>query len=189
MDLYKFQKDALRTESVIPEIVTRKDELSYIIEAFILLAEVLDGYKKNIFYNKDAKYNKLIGELPSKLEALSDDIFYAHSDKPEKLENINTRAIHGMLGIMTETGELASILLKYINTGEIDIHNLAEELADGAGGTNSWYGTLLCDVFNIDPNDPPDKVIRKLRVRFPDAYSDELADNRDLVSERKELEQ
>lgn len=188
MDLYKFQKDALRTESVIPEIVTRKDELSYIIEAFILLAEVLDGYKKNIFYNKDAKYNKLIGDLPDKLEALSTDIFYAHSDKPEKLENINTRAIHGMLGVMTETGELASILLKYIDTGEIDIFNLAEELADGAGGTNSWYGTLICNVFGIDPNDPPDMVIRKLRVRFPDAYSDELADNRDLDSERKELE-
>lgn len=189
MDLHKFQKDALRTESVIPEIVTRKDELSYIIEAFILLAEVLDGYKKMIFYKKDAKYNKLIGELPSKLEALSDDIFYAHGEKSSKIENIDTRGVHGMLGVLTECGELASILHKYINTGEIDIHNLAEELADGAGGTNSWYGTLLCNVFGIDPNDPPDKVIRKLRVRFPDAYSDELADNRDLASERKELEQ
>lgn len=188
MDLYKFQKDALRTESVIPEIVVNKEELSYIIEAFILLSDVLDGYKKLIFYKKDTKYNTLIEELPHKLEALSYDIKYS-KEKPKKLENINTRAIHGMLGIMTETGELASILLKYIETGEIDIHNLAEELADGAGGTNSWYGTLVCDVFGIDPNDPPDKVIRKLRVRFPDAYSDELADNRDLESERKELEQ
>jgi NTP pyrophosphatase (non-canonical NTP hydrolase) len=188
MDLYNFQKNALRTESVVSEIVTNKDELCYIIEAFILLSEILDGYKKKIFYNKDVKYNNLIEKLPKKLEEVTCKIMNSHDNDPKKLENIDTRAIHGMLGIMTETGELASILLNYIQTGEIDVYNLAEELADGAGGTNSWYGTLLCDVFKIDPNDPPDKVIRKLKVRYPEKYCDSLANNRDLSSERMELE-
>jgi hypothetical protein len=63
-----------------------------------------------------------------------------------------------------------------------------EEMADGAGGTNSWYGAILCDVLNIDPYDPMDKVIRKLKARFPDKYCDEKADNRDIAAERAELE-
>lgn len=188
MDLYQFQKDALRTESVIDEIKINKNEFLYLVEAFMLISEVLDGYKKKIFYKKDTKYNALIADLPKRLEALSTDIDLSNTEKEEVLQNINTRAIHGMLGVLTESGELAKILYGYTIDGTIDVVNLAEELADGAGGTNSWYGAVLCDVFNIDPNDPPAKVIRKLKARYPDKYTDDLANERNLIEERKELE-
>jgi hypothetical protein len=189
MDLYQFQKDALRTESVVPEININKQEFLALLNAYILISEALDAYKKKIFYNKSQKYDEVMPRLPHLLEAAASDILYSNKEKIETLpENISTRGVHGMLGILTESGELASILQKYVETGEIDIVNLSEELADGAGGTNSWYGAVLCDTFNIDPNDPPAKVIRKLKARYPDKYSDDNATNRNLEAERKELE-
>ena len=42
--------------------------------------------------------------------------------------------------------------------------------------------------FNLDPYQALDNNIDKLRVRFPDKFTEELAQNRNLEAERKELE-
>lgn len=192
MDLYEFQKLALRTESVIGDIVVKKDELLCLIEAYAILGDMLDCYKKKIFYKKNKKYDETFLESLRKVENLLIDISYANKAKEEVVENIsnapNSRVFHGMLGICTESAELAQILRKFVDDGSLDVVNLMEEMADGAGGTNSWYAAPICDALGIDPHEPMDKVIRKLKARFPEKYSDELAENRNIAAERAELE-
>lgn len=191
MDLYEFQKLALRTESVIGDVVVKKDELLCLIEAYAILGDMLDCYKKKIFYKKDKKYDETFLLSLRKIQNLTFDISYAHDAKPELVEHISndqSRILHGMLGVCTESAELAQILNKFVEDGSLDVVNLMEEMADGAGGTNSWYTAVLCDALNIDPYEPMDKVIRKLRARFPDKYCDELAENRNIEAERAELE-
>ena len=46
----------------------------------------------------------------------------------------------------------------------------------------------LCKVWNINFEECLDLNINKLKIRFPDKFTEENALNRDLASERKELE-
>lgn len=190
MDLNKFVKDAIRTEKVVDEIIIKDVEFLYLLDILKITTEALDGYKKKIFYGKSAKYDEQMSTIIERLDDAINGLACAQTGEEITYTNemINTRGFHGMLGIITEAGELAQILGNYIETGEMDIANLAEELADGAGGTNSWYGAVVCDAFNIDPELPPRNVIQKLKVRYPEKYTDELADNRNLIEERKALE-
>ena len=191
MDLYEFQKLAIRTESVIDDVIIKKDEFLYLIEAFAVLGDMLDCYKKKIFYKKDTKYDETFLLSLRKLQNLTFNISYAHDQEPELVEHISnkqSRVLHGMLGVCTESAELAQILHKFVEDGSLDIVNLMEEMADGAGGTNSWYTAVLCDALGIDPYEPMDKVIRKLKARFPNNYCDDRAENRNIEAERAELE-
>ena len=46
----------------------------------------------------------------------------------------------------------------------------------------------LCKSYKLDMNKLLDNNINKLRIRFPEKFTQELAENRDLGAERKELE-
>lgn len=56
------------------------------------------------------------------------------------------------------------------------IHLMTQNLSD------------LCLIFDIDFEKILNNNIAKLRIRFPEKFTNELAENRDLESERKELE-
>ncbi len=47
---------------------------------------------------------------------------------------------------------------------------------------------IVCSIFDLDYYKLLDSNINKLKVRYPDKYSDELANNRTLSKERTELE-
>jgi len=47
---------------------------------------------------------------------------------------------------------------------------------------------LLCETFNTTLKNEMVRVIEKLRVRYPEKFTREAAENRDLVAERKTLE-
>ena len=51
-----------------------------------------------------------------------------------------------------------------------------------------WYLAILSDELGISFEEMWEKNIAKLRVRFPEKYTDHHAVNRDLDSERKVLE-
>lgn len=190
MDLYEFQKLALRTEGLIDNVTVNKNELLNITKAYALLGDLLDAYKKKIFYKKAKKYDETFRYVLHEAIELLNETAENHELglENEEILDVDTRVFHGMFGILTESGELAEIAHKYVDTGVLDTVHLFEELADGAGGTNSWYSAILCDALNVDPYLPMEKVIAKLRARYPEKYDDELADNRDLVAERKALE-
>lgn len=184
MESTEYINKAIRTESKIDNAVVNVKEFLSILMMFIETAEILDAYKKKIFYNNDKKYNETFYSSLVNFKFHLDNAMRHNSLKDdETLTNINPRLLHGIIGIATESGELIEALTKYITEGELDDVNLQEELGDCR-----WYDAILHDVLNLSPNETMEKNISKLKVRFPDKYTDEYAEKRNLEAERKELE-
>jgi hypothetical protein len=70
-----------------------------------------------------------------------------------------------------------------LDVGQWDVVNIKEELGD-----QEWYKAILVDAIGANMEAIQDRVIEKLRARYPEKYTDEAAINRDLVTERAILE-
>lgn len=102
----------------------------------------------------------------------------------ERLANINPRLLHAILGLATEAGELLDAIKKYIFYGkEIDMVNIAEEFGDSL-----WYSAIGCDSIDKSMEEIFALVINKLSARYPDRFSEDRANVRDLLKERRVLE-
>lgn len=95
-----------------------------------------------------------------------------------------TDMLHCAIGIATESGELLDSFKKHIFYGKkLDLVNLKEELGD-----LMWYISNLAVLTDTSLADLMDANIEKLRIRFPEKFTQELAENRNLEEERKSLE-
>ncbi len=102
----------------------------------------------------------------------------------EDTSNRMIRILHGALGCVTESGELADTVKKTLYYGkEFDWVNAVEEIGDIL-----WYIALLCSALNIDMEEVMERNISKLRHRYPEKFTEEKANNRNLEAERKILE-
>lgn len=103
----------------------------------------------------------------------------------ERLQDETTaRLVHYSLGIGTESGELQDAIKKYIAYGRVmDGVNIVEECGDLL-----WYidRTLKRVGFTIEQAMAMN--INKLEKRFPEKFSEENAVQRDLLTEREQLE-
>ncbi len=114
--------------------------------------------------------------------------------RTEKSEGVvvNHRIQHAILGIADESGELVTALkaATYYNR-PFDMVNLKEELGD-----MWWYYTLFLDEIAVMEGKSVTQVFKeilamnkkKLRTRYPEGYSDDKANQRDLAKERMVLE-
>jgi NTP pyrophosphatase (non-canonical NTP hydrolase) len=107
---------------------------------------------------------------------------------PRQLESklIPVRANHAAIGIAGEAGELAAAIERWIYYGKpLDVINVKEELGD-----LFWYMAEMCNALQLDMGDIMAANIAKLRKRYPEKYTDELAaeENRDRAAEREVLE-
>ena len=92
--------------------------------------------------------------------------------------------IHMSLGIQTEAAEIADLLKKRLAyKKDIDWVNMKEEVGD-----TMWYIANLCNINNWNLEDILETNINKLKVRYPEKFSEDKAINRNLDAERKELE-
>jgi len=92
--------------------------------------------------------------------------------------------LHACLGIATEAGELIDPIKKAVFYGKaLDKVNLMEEVGDIL-----WYCAILLKYTGHTFDDAMERNIAKLEKRYPDEFTEEDAIDRDLVSERKELE-
>ena len=185
--LNQYVKDCLRTESKLDKLEINEEIVSKLFDMYINLGEVLDGVKKATFYNKNDKLlnefyirldkiNKISGALLSKTKA---DI--AHKDSTE----LNSRFFHGVIGVMSESSELAEIWQEYsVNGKEIDSVNIGEELMGDMG----WYTSIIADEFKLDWEQNLKNNILKLLKRYPEKFDNTLAHYRNLKEERKALE-
>lgn len=106
------------------------------------------------------------------------------ADRKEPLDQKTTDLLHCAIGASTESGEMLDAFKKHIFYGTpLDVVNVGEEIAD-----QLWYLTNLCRLLDLDPEKLMDNNIAKLRIRFPEKFTSEKATNRDLKSERSELE-
>lgn len=95
------------------------------------------------------------------------------------------RLLHAGIGIATEAGEFLDQIKKNLFYGkELDLVNLKEELGDLL-----WYIAIAMSALDTTFEVEMDRVIRKLRARFPDKFNEHDANNRDLNAEREVLEQ
>lgn len=106
-------------------------------------------------------------------------------DAARAMDHRLSRVMHAMMGMVTELGELMDPVKKHLIYGKpLDLPNLGEEIGDG-----NWYSSgVLCDALEMRLEDIWERNIAKLRVRFPDKFTEEQALNRDLDAERKALE-
>lgn len=104
--------------------------------------------------------------------------------KFKKTGSVTPRIEHAVMGIVTEAGELMDAIKKAKIYGEkLDKVNLVEEVGD-----LMWYIAILADELKTNFEEIWDKNIRKLKIRYPEKYTDKKASERDLNKERNELE-
>jgi NTP pyrophosphatase (non-canonical NTP hydrolase) len=95
-----------------------------------------------------------------------------------------SRLIHGMIGVCTEAGELQDMVKKFlIYNKRFDPVNVLEECGDLL-----WYISLTLDSCGFTMDECMRRNIEKLRKRYPDKFSFDAANNRDLDAERAVLE-
>lgn len=91
--------------------------------------------------------------------------------------------IHAIIGKATEAGELLEALSAAAEGEAFDAVNALEEVGDGF-----WYDALLLRAIGSNFGEAQSVNIAKLRRRFPNAFTEFDANNRDLFEERKILE-
>ncbi len=144
--------------------------------------------------NIDINILKRLNMLSKAAEYVSDMINSISFDDKDQAN----RLLHGAIGLKTEIGELYDAYKKHWFYGkELDIENVKEEIGDII-----WYTELLADVglrvdfivmeinffsteTNINPTECRENVIKKLRVRYPDGFTEFDAENRNTEEEMK----
>ena len=190
MEKKKFQELAVRTESIVDEIrVGVHDGTGFLnaLKSYIAITEVLDMFKKHIFYNKPLDREHVANSLRD-AEVYADhasDCISREEEERNGTLDMDPRIFHALLGTITEHGEVAEAMEKAL-TGkeELDLVNVCEELGD-----SDWYKALFYEATSIDWNDVQQMIISKLEVRYADKiFSEGEADDRDLPAERALLE-
>lgn len=96
----------------------------------------------------------------------------------------NPRILHAAMGCVTESAELMDAIKKASFYGKnLDIINIQEEAGDIL-----WYLAILFDELGTNFEVEAARVINKLKTRFPEKFTEYLAENRNLKAERKQLE-
>lgn len=133
-------------------------------------AEVLDVYKKGLFYGRGLS-------VPEGTER----VVY-NAGKLIQHKDI----LHAVIGVATEAGELIDAYRESLRTGKsVDVVNLCEEVGDVF-----WYAAIIAREAGVSFEDIQQNNIEKLAKRFPDKFTEFNAqqENRDLAAERKILE-
>ena len=194
MEKKKFQELAVRTESIVDEInVTIVDGTTFlsVLKSYIAITNVLDAFKKHIFYKKKLDRERVDRELTVAWSSIdfARDLSHGETTIPISEANgtldMDPRIFHALLGSITEHGEIAQAMeYALYNMGELDLVNVCEELGD-----SDWYKALFYEATGIDWNDVQEMIIKKLEIRYKDKiFSEGEADERDLEAERALLE-
>ncbi len=102
---------------------------------------------------------------------------------PEMYAHMQSRLLHGMLGVCTEAGELQDVIKKHLIYGKpIDLTNVMEECGDVL-----WYLALILHATGFTMEEAMERNIAKLKARFPDGFTEEKALNRNLDAEADAL--
>jgi len=129
--------------------------------------QCLDNAKKALFYGKKTLF-------PGKLSAADE----------WDLTDEEWDFLHGVLGVVTEAGELIVQAIRLLEGKEVDWTNVGEESGDAY-----WYHAWLADLRDARMIEDMDRNIAKLRKRFPEKFEQEAAISRDLDREREVLEE
>lgn len=172
-------EQANRTASSSFHAAVDKEDFLQTIEEAIDALQNLDLYKKYFFYGKKPADGVIV---------TTDCADCSMRDVPPLLQSGDDSAgrnmLHGIIGMATEAGELLEALREAIvEKRNLDAVNVSEEIGD-----SFWYSAMLLRVAGKSFGDVQNQNISKLRARFPEKFTEELANNRDLKTERQVLE-
>lgn len=172
----EYENQAMRTSNSdnVDVIKTDPTQLRILLGTLISTCQSLDAIKKKIAYLKK--------------DSMHENELALNKQEWERLFRIdvNPEIIHACLGIITESGEIAEAIFKWLfDEKELDLINLMEE-----SGDIDWYQALLDTQIGTTQEQRWDRNIAKLRARFPDKFDSDLAaiHNRNLEKERSVLE-
>jgi NTP pyrophosphatase (non-canonical NTP hydrolase) len=81
---------------------------------------------------------------------------------------------HAALGLSGEVGEFVDCVKKHtIYDQDLNHENAVEELGDIL-----WFVALACQTLGVSMADAATKCVEKLKVRYPDKYTDSHAERR-----------
>lgn len=163
-----------------------------LLSTIALAASALDRVKKAAFYGKELSESDLQEDL-AKLRMLTHGTRHmvCPTDPTARVpypigysEVDSSRKFHALLGMITETGEIASELAAAITDSRLlDIVNILEEIGDG-----HWYEGAFLDAANRGFLESLTIVHAKLQKRYGTQYNDAGALNRDVAAERVVME-
>lgn len=186
-DINQLAKLTLRTESLVPDLNGQIANLRETLELVAIAGGILDQVKRKIYYGEkgDYKVEKLnaLAERLLQVEAFQFTGSEMVANDAEQKVSVNTRIVHGIVGVITEAAEMAEALIQYLDTGAIDAVNLIEEKADV-----DWYQQVLADELGVPLEASYQLLLAKLSQRYGDKFSDVDAVLRDVGSERDVME-
>lgn len=145
-----------------------QNALKYTMEMARGLGSDADVLKRAIFYGKDTELGFRV----------------ANAKIHQQVDSTDIRLLHAGLGLLTEACEFLEVIENRLyNAHGIDKTNLAEECGDV-----EWYLAEAVNALGGVKSEILQKNIDKLRVRFPNAFTEEHAISRDLEAERNSLE-
>lgn len=123
------------------------------------------------------------------MDRIKKDLIYNEHDTTDiTLTKDQAEMLHAAMGFYTESIEILEVVWRWVRENqdlkELDRVNVQEELGDA-----SWYAAIMTRKLNINPSDALKININKLKKRYPEKYSNDSANNRDLKVERTTLEQ
>ena len=147
-----------------------QNALKCVLEMARVLGSDADVVKRAVFDGKNSEliFPKCRSDISRQLAPDSTDI----------------RLLHAGLGLLTEACEFLEVVENRLFNGYgIDKVNLSEECGDV-----EWYLAEAANALGGVKSEILQKNIDKLRVRFPNAFTEEHAISRDLEAERNSLE-
>lgn len=103
----------------------------------------------------------------------------------KRLQDADTISLlHAGIGLTTEGAEFLDAVKKHVYYGkQLDKVNLIEEISDVF-----WFCAIACNTLGVSFEEVMAKNIAKLEARYPNGFTEDKAENRDLAKERKILE-
>jgi len=127
-------------------------------------------YQKSALRTNSPDYDKVGGRI----KGLESSLNY----------NKSLDLIHASMGLVTEAGEFQDALKKHLYYGKnLDTVNLKEEIGDIL-----WYCAIALEALGTDFESVMQTNIDKLKARYPEKFTEDSANNRDLETERQILE-
>jgi phosphoribosyl-ATP pyrophosphohydrolase len=160
-------------------IKENKDDLYRAFGLFLIATGSLDFLKKKIMYNPNPQeLLKLDAKISKEIQIFNDPQVIDTIAEDETLSKL----LHYYIGVATEANECVLALVKAAK-GDMDIINITEEHSD-----LQFYLARANDTLGLKLEDQMDRLVDKLKVRYPDKFTEENAINRNETEERKALE-
>lgn len=122
--------------------------------------------------------------MPTKINNLEEYVEWTGKTCAILDNNGITDIVHMLFGMSTEIGELTDVFKRFIAYKKpVDGVNVVEELGDIL-----YYLASFCRISNIPISEVINRNVAKLETRYPEKFTEEAANNRDLEKEREQLE-